>query len=78
MKDCPCRTVLRLWRGSRGSSSQKSDLIGGVGPVTAIAQQLIQQLMQQTAVIHAGLAAGAGIAVQAGSHVLPTVLIWEQ
>jgi hypothetical protein len=47
----------------------------GVGPVTAIAQQLIQQLMQQTAVSHAGLAAGAGIAVQAGSHVLRTVLI---
>jgi hypothetical protein len=47
----------------------------GVGPVTAVTQQVMRQLMLQTTVSHAGMAAGTGVAVQAGSHVLRNVLI---
>lgn len=47
----------------------------GVGPVTAVTQQLMRQLMLETTVSHTGMAAGAGVAVQAGSHVLRNVLI---
>jgi hypothetical protein len=47
----------------------------GVGPVTAVTQQLMRQLMLETMVSHAGMATGAGAAVQAGSHVLRNVLI---
>jgi hypothetical protein len=50
--------------------------VSGVGPVQSITQQAIRQLVQQTAVSHAGLAAGAGATtVQATTSVLRTVLI---
>ena len=47
--------------------------VNGAGPVTAITQQLIRDLILQTAVSRAGLAAGAGL--QAGGHLLRAVLI---
>jgi len=49
--------------------------VTGVGPVQAVTQQMIRQLIQQTVVSHAGLAAGAGVGVQATTNVLRTVLI---
>jgi hypothetical protein len=49
--------------------------VTGVGPVQAVTQQMIRQLIQQTAVSHAGLAAGAGVGVQAATNVMRTVLI---
>jgi hypothetical protein len=47
--------------------------VNGVGPVTAITQQLIRDLILQTAVSHAGLAATVG--VQTGTSLLRAVLI---
>jgi len=47
--------------------------VNGVGPVTAITQQLIRDLILQTTVSHAGLAATVG--VQTGTHLLRAVLI---
>ena len=47
--------------------------VSGVGPVTAITPQLIRDLILETTVSRAGLAAGVG--VQAGTHVLRAVLI---
>ena len=50
----------------------------GVGPVTSVTQQAITQMIQQTAVSRAGLAAGTtgtNVGVQAGTSILRTVLI---
>ena len=48
----------------------------GVGPVQTVTQQIIRQMIGQTAVSHAGLAASAGAtSVQVGTNVLRTVLI---
>ena len=47
--------------------------VDGVGPVTAITQQLTRDLILQTTVSHAGLAATVG--VQTGTHLLRAVLI---
>jgi hypothetical protein len=48
----------------------------GVGPVQSITQQAIRQLISQTSVSHAGLAASAGVStVQATTSVLRTVIL---
>ena len=47
--------------------------VDGVGPVTAITQQFIRELILETTVSHAGLGAAAG--VQTGTHLLRAVLI---
>ena len=57
------------------SGQQVEVTVAGVGPVQAITQQMIRQLIGETTVSHAGLAAGAGVGVQAGTNVLRTVLI---
>ena len=58
------------------NANQKVDVTAdGVGPVEAITQQMIQQLISQTTVSHAGLAAASGVGVQAASHTLRAVLI---
>lgn len=50
--------------------------VSGVGPVQTVTQQVLRQMIQQTAVSHAGLAAGAGsVAAQTTTNVLRTVLI---
>lgn len=58
------------------NSHQQADVTSsGVGPVQAITQQIIQQLISQTTVSHAGLAGASGAGVQAASHTLRAVLI---
>jgi len=58
------------------NANQQVDVTAsGVGPVQAITQQMIQQLISQTAVSHAGLAGASGVGVQAASHTLRAVLI---
>lgn len=48
----------------------------GVGPTSPITQQLMRQMIQQTAVSHAGLAASAGsVGVQAGTSALRAAII---
>ncbi|HWC16557.1 MAG TPA: FecR family protein [Terriglobales bacterium] len=58
------------------NANQQVDVTAnGVGPVQAITQQLIQQLMSQTTISHAGLASASGAGVQAASHTLRAILI---
>ena len=58
------------------NANQQVDVTAsGVGPVQAITQQMIQQMISQTAVSHAGLAGASGAGVQAASHTLRAVLI---
>jgi hypothetical protein len=47
----------------------------GVGPVTTVATAVLQSLLQETAVSHAGLGAAAGTVAVGSTHVLRTVLI---
>ena len=61
-------------QSAKVSQNQQVDVTAnGVGPVQAITQQMIRQLISQTAVSHAGMAASAG--VQAGTSTLRAVLI---
>lgn len=56
------------------NQNQQVDVtVNGVGPVQAITQQMIRQLINQTTVSRAGMAANAG--VQAGTSTLRAVLI---
>jgi hypothetical protein len=47
----------------------------GVGPVTTVAQTVLQAMLQETAVSHAGLGVSAGTVAVGSTHVLRTVLI---
>jgi hypothetical protein len=61
-------------QSTKVNQNQQVDVTAnGVGPVQAITQQMVRQLISQTAVSHAGMAASAG--VQAGTSTLRAVLI---
>jgi hypothetical protein len=47
----------------------------GVGPVTSVASTVLQSMLQETAVSHAGLGVSAGTVAVGSTHVLRTVLI---